>query len=465
MKKSLLNTLAVSILLLSGCAVGPTYRSPDVVVPLDWSTETPIIETDPDVWPSSDWWSVFQSIELDALIKEGMEYNYDLKAALSRIYEARARAIIVNSNFYPEFGITGEFAQKRAGSGPRSKSYDVFGFASYEVDLWGKLMYERQAAYAEVLVSLYDQEALRLSIMSAIASTFFRILSLNDRLDIAKKSVASFTEVLRIAKARFQMGYTSQLDLLQQETSLLNVEASIPDLEQQRSIAMNTLQVLVGRIPTTICIEDIGLGSLCLPDSVPTGLPSLLLERRPDVKSLEEELIAANALIGVATANFFPDFALTGDSGFSSSELKDLFNFHNRFYNFLASVTETVFSGYRLEGEYMLAQAKYCEFLANYYEGVINAFRDVENALVSIEKLTEQQRILNEAVLAATESYRLSELNYTQGFADFLFVLSAENTLLSTQDSIVQTLLESFDAYVALFTALGGGWIGTCDDL
>jgi multidrug efflux system outer membrane protein len=459
---------------LSGCGLlGPHYKRPDIPPPTAWR-ETVSATPDesapiPVAWPSSDWWRGFSSPTLDGLMGQAQAANDDIGAAVARIREADAQARIAGAALLPSLGLGGDATRQRARTtsvGPDGKlssnpaTFNSFGAqlnASYELDFWGKNLALREAASMAAVASRYDRATVELTVMTSVASTYFQTLELRDRLKVAEDNLASARETLKGLELEAQVGVLTALDVAQQETTVATLAAAVPPLRQQFGETLDALAILVGKEPEAIDVASGSLGDLAVPRVQP-GMPSELLARRPDVAQAEAQLIAANANIAAARAAFFPSINLTADGGYASSALSTLFNPASRVFAITGGLTQPIFAGGALTGQYQLNKARYAELLAGYHKAVIAAFGNVEDALIDVRETAEQQQRQEEAVARARHAYELTQAQFHAGTINILIVLSTETALFTAQDTLVQVKYSHLKALIALFSALGGGW-------
>ena len=442
-------------LLCAGCDLGPDYHRPPLDVPAGWQQPTGAA-----AWPAADWWRGFGSTELDQYMDEAERANYDLAAAVARIREADAQLRIAGAALLPTIslgaGVNSE--QVRSGSGVFNGTfYEAAPAASYELDFWGKNRASVEAARASALASRYDREVVNLTVVTGVANTYFQILAFEDRLRVATQNLANAESVLNGILAQQRAGTATELDVVQQQTVVAAQRAAIPPLQQQLQQNINALAILIGKPPEQVKVADGSLETLRVPVVAP-GLPTALLERRPDVREAEAQLVAANANIKVARAQFFPDFTLTATGGYESLALHTFLKPESGIYDLAASVTQPIFTGGSLEGQLQFSKARYDELLADYQKAAISAFSDVENGLIAARKTAEQTADEQETVVAAREAYRISTVQYRAGTVTLLTVLNTENALFPDEDTLVQDKLASLEAVVGLFQALGGGW-------
>jgi outer membrane protein, multidrug efflux system len=444
---------------LAGCDVGPDLKRPSVAEPAAWRESTAAQAA----WPSPDWWQGFSSAQLDGLIAEAQRNNYDLGAAVARVREADALVRVAGAALLPSVNAGTSAASQRepspfnGGNHITFPEYSLGLNASYEVDFWGKNQASLTAAKATALASRYDQQVVALTVVTGVATTYFQLLALEDRLKVARENLATAETVLQVIEGRRQVGTAMDLDVSQQRTIVTGLRASIPPLEQQISQTSDALAILTGKPPELVAIAPGSLYDLALPAVAP-GLPSELLARRPDVAEAEAQLTAANANIKVARAQFFPSLALTASGGFASVALSSFLSPAGTVYSAAASLTQPIFEGGSLEGQLQFSHARYDELVQNYRKAVLYAFGNVENALAATQRTSEQQAAQEATVAEARRSYQIAQGRYRIGLTDLLTVLNTENALFPAEDTLVQVRLAHMQALVSLFNALGGGW-------
>jgi NodT family efflux transporter outer membrane factor (OMF) lipoprotein len=463
----MLRSAAIGLIVcgLVACSLGPHYKRPDVPPPDTWRDPHQATAE----WPSADWWQAFNSEPLNDLMSQAQVANDDIAAAIARIQQADAQARIAGAPLLPSFGLDAGGTRQRAmeqsltpagtiRSAPRTFNSFTTGLtASYELDFWGKNRALRDAARAAALASRYDQATVQLTIMQSVASTYFQALELRDRLKVANDNVASARDTLKGLQLEAQVGTITALDVAQQETTVATLEAAIPPLKQQFGLTLDALAILVGKQPETLDVTSGTLADLAEPQVQP-GMPSELLTRRPDVAQAEAQLIAANADIAAARAAFFPTISLTADGGFASSALSTLFNPVSRVWSGTAGLTQPIFQGGALLGQYQLNKGRYAELLSDYHKAVISAFGNVEDALVSVQQTADQLQRQQQAVATARHAYELTQAQFHAGVINILVVLSTETALFTAEDILVQVKYSHLNALVALYSALGGGW-------
>jgi outer membrane protein, multidrug efflux system len=461
------------VLALAACSLGPKYKRPDVPPPAQWTGGAPTGAA----WPSADWWRAFNSPQLNQLIAEARGANDDLAAAIARVDEADAQAQVAGAALLPSVsaGIDADRARGRssiAGAGGSTgtagtvnavthpPTYNLFTStlsASYELDFWGKYRALHDAARMAAQASRYDRGTIELTVMTSVANTYFQVLELRDRLQVARSNLASAQATLDDLRTEEQVGTVTSLEIAQQATTVADLQAVLPPLQEQLQQTTDALAILVGKEPEAISIASGTLAELAEPRVTP-GLPSELLARRPDVASAEAQLQEANANIRAARAAFFPTISLTAEGGFASTALGTALNPAHRIFEVGGGLTAPIFEGGALRGQYKFTQARYTELLANYHKTVISAFGNVEDALVAVRQSAELMQRQQQAVDTARDAYQLSQDQLAAGTINILTVLNTETALFTAQDALVQAKYSHLSALVILFNALGGGW-------
>ena len=450
-------------LLLAGCLLGPNYKRPPVEAPGAYRGDSDASMAASEALGDEKWWDVFQDPVLQQLIRTAIEQNYDLRIAASRVLQAQAQVGITRANQFPTVSAGAEAFSER---NPKISS----AFPSYEanagevdlavvwnLDFWGKYRRQTEAARASLLASRWGQHAVLATVVSSVASDYFTLRELDLALDVSKKTLAARQDSLRLTSVLAKHGSASALDLRQSEQLVYTAAETIPDLERQIALQENSLSILLGRNPGPIP-RGRPLTEQPNPPAIPVGLPSELLERRPDIREAEANLVAANAEIGVAKAVFFPSISLTGTAGYESFALNNLFTHSQRMWNGAASLTQPVFAGGALRAGKRLAEAQEQEMLLTYQQTIMNAFEQVSNSLIAYQKgreFREQQELLT---TAAEDADRLSKILYEHGGASYLQVLISENNDLAAQLNLAQAELNERLALIQIYNALGGGW-------
>ena len=453
--------------LLGGCALGPAYQAPQTEVPAAYRAAVP----EPGVgWPAEAWWRGFESPELDALIADARANSPDIQAATARIRQADAQLRLTGASLWPTVGLSADAQWARTSQSRRvgtqlvptgryveSRSYGVGPSISWEVDLWGRLAAGRESAASAAQATRFDERSVALSVVAAVAGTWFQALALQDRVDVATRNLTDSEQVLAAVTARAQVGTASQLDVAQQGALVAGVRARIPGLRSQMEQQINALGVLTGRPPSALAVRPGTLANLALPP-VSAGLPSELLARRPDVAAAEADLRSANANIRVARAAFFPSITLSGRAGFENIALATLFGPGSLFLSAVGSAAQAIFDGGARSATLEGRRARYDELLANYRRAVLEAFTDVENALQAWRYTTEQEDLTRQAVATSQRAADIARAQLLAGTIDLIAVLTGQTTLFNNLDILAQVRLARFQALLALYKALGGGW-------
>jgi len=456
------------MVLLSGCMVGPDYQRPAVTTPDAFRGASAAIPPDQQSIGELKWFEVFQDEQLQELIRTALQQNYDLRDAVARVDAARANLGITQADQYPNFGIgaevpsrelsrQGEFTIPRGTSRQRTFGSVFLDLFSFEIDIWGRLRRATEASRADLLASDWNRKAVVTTLISDVATSYFSLLELDLELEIAKNTLATRSESLRLIKLQLQGGVSTLLDVRQGEQLVYGAAETIPDAERQIEQTENQISFLLGKNPGSISRSHL-LTDQQTPPEVPAGLPSKLLERRPDIQAAEQNLVAANASIGVAKAAYFPQITLTGEFGYQSTALANLFSGSRRIWSFIPQITQPIFEGGRLTSGVERAEAQQRSALAQ-YEGAIQAgFRDVSNALVQFQRIKEIRTQRELLVTALQDRKRLAYLRYQRGVDTMLNALSSDQDLFAAELSLAQTRLDELLSLVQLYKALGGGW-------
>lgn len=446
----------------SGCAVGPNYKRPEINSPAAFRGRND--GTNSSVADLA-WWRVYQDPTLQALIREAFTNNYDLRIAAARVEQSRALAMQARSQFLPSLDYNGtvgrgrnvEFNTAFPNGGAAVSSSTVLLNSFWEVDLWGRVRRLNESARAQYLASEEARRGVRLSLLGDVATAYFQLLELDQELEIARRTTNSFGESLRIFSERADAGTASGLETSRAEAALEDAAATVPAIRQEITAAENQLSILVGRNPGPI-ERTSSLFTQSLPPQVPAGLPSTLLESRPDVREVEQQLRSANAQIGESTAEFFPKIGLTSLLGKVSPELSAFTLGSANAWGIGAEAAGPVFEGGRLVGRLRQSKAARDEARLQYQRTILYAFREVSDALISREQLAEIQERQSREVAALERSVKLSTERYNAGKASYYEVLEAQQQLFPAQLGLVQTDRNQLLAVVSLYKALGGGW-------
>jgi outer membrane protein, multidrug efflux system len=446
-------------LVLAGCTVGPNYQRPPVVAPEQIRGQAGAAEA--SSLADQEWWEVFQDDELKSLIDEALRNGYDVRLAAWRVEEARAAAGISRSQFLPQVQAGAGWSRSQLSqiTNPDARPenlYDADVAVSWEIDLWGRIRRLNEAARAQYLASEEARRGVLLSLVSDVATSYFQLRELDRELEIVRRSAASFQETYDLFNRRLEAGAASGLETASAGATLATTAAGIPDLERQIEAQENRLAFLLGRNPGPIP-RGKALDDQLLPPEIPAGLPSDLLQRRPDLRAAEQQLVAANAEVGVATANFFPRISLTGVLGGVAPEVADLFG-DGRTWSVGGGLLSPVLQGRRLSHEHRAAVARWEQAKVQYESGVTNAFVEVSTSLVAYQKLAEIEKEQARAAASYREAVRLSNDRYLAGLADYLEVLDAQQRQLVAESSLARTRFDRLASLVELYKALGGGW-------
>jgi NodT family efflux transporter outer membrane factor (OMF) lipoprotein len=442
---------------VAGCATYPlTPPDAGVTPPADWNQP---VNADQAAWPAPAWWRQFGSSELDRLIEQARSGNHDLAAAVARVYQAEAQARIAGAPLLPAVSLGADAGRDGTLGGAGASSYGLALGASYEVDFWGGNRAALASARAALAASEFDRATVALTVTSGVATAYLQILSLRERLEIARLNLTIAERVLAVVEARARFGAASALELAQQRAAVAGQRAAIPALEQQEREARAALATLLGRVPQGFDVQATGLADFTVP-AIAAGVPSGLLERRPDIRRAERQLAAAQADVAAARAALFPSLELSASVGVRAATVSALFD-DNPLYSLAAALTAPIFQGGRLRAGEELAAARREELLESYRAAIIAAFADAETALDALGSLDEQAKWQAETVKQATTALGLAETRYRAGAEDLLTVLDAQRTLYQARDQEAQVRLLRLQGAVSLFRALGGGWSAT----
>jgi NodT family efflux transporter outer membrane factor (OMF) lipoprotein len=419
-----------------------------------------------DAPPTLDWWRGFRSRELTTLMEEAQTVNLDIAAATARFIQADAQARIAGAVLLPALQANGsETYSRTSGSsasglsigGREVVNYSASLSASYELDFWGKNRDAAQAAEETAVANRFDRDVVALTTLTSVANAYFQVLTSQDRLRTAEGNIASASRILEAIRQRFKAGTATDLDVAQQESVLANQRALVPPLRQTLALNVNALATLVSRPPESIRVTGGSLDRIAAPRVAP-GLPSELLTQRPDIRRQEAQLASATANVGNARAQFFPSIQLTGQGGYQSSSLVSLFQPHAAFFSMVGSLTQPIFDGGRILGNFEFTKARQDELLQIYRKTVVQSFADVDNALTSIRETTIRLRLQREVVASSRRAFQLAEQQLRAGTADIVTVLNTQLTLFQAEDLLWQAKLARLLAIVSLYQALGGGW-------
>jgi NodT family efflux transporter outer membrane factor (OMF) lipoprotein len=448
---------AALCLLVGGCSLVPDYRRPNVETPASWAISAPGNGAVMPIPVRGAWWHSFGSTEIDDLMAQSLRSNNNLLAAVARIEQAQATAEVSAAPLYPALNITGTEANQ---SGVKStRTHQILGQASYELDFWGKNRAAAGSAQTLAIASAFDADTVAMTLASTVLNTYFQVLSLGERIRLARRIAEDGRHVLSLIAVQESAGTATQLQVEQQRAVVGSFDAAVPALQQQADVALHALAVLTGRAPQNLALKANDLSGFARPD-VATDLPSVLLRRRPDIRAAEARLKAANFDIGVARAAFFPSLSLNAAAGVGA---RKLFYPPTAVTDLGASLLQPLFLGGQLQGQLRFNQARQMELVASYRQAVLTAFQDVEDQLSTLSHLLDQEAIVAGAEIAAQKAATLAEMKYRLGSADYLSVLTTEQTLYQAQDTLLQLRLLRLQTIVGLFRALGGGFDSSPD--
>ncbi|PLX84023.1 MAG: hypothetical protein C0617_09365 [Desulfuromonas sp.] len=466
MYKQVRHIIALTLfsLLLAGCTLGPDYLRPEVDTPLAWKEGAPWKEAATmDGAPKGSWWEIYGDPVLNGLEEEAAAANQDLRAAAARVDQARALARIDEADLLPRVDLNPAAGRARTpgdfafgGKGVTGDSYSVPFDLSYEIDLWGRVRRSAEASRADAGASLADYRNVLLVLQAEVAGNYFALRSLDADIALLERTVGLRRENLELVASLFEHGQVGRLDVARAETELATTEAEALGVQKRRAELEHALAVLLGRAAAGFALSPAPLD--LTPPAVAPGLPSSLLERRPDVGAAERQMAAASARIGIARTAFFPAIRLTGSAGYASTEASGLFDWDSRSWALGPAVSLPIFEAGRNRANLNRARAAYEEAVAIYRRQVLVAFAEVEDALSGLRVLAAQADAQGRAVGAAREAAEISDKRYQAGFVSYLEVVDSQRTSLQSERQAVQILGQRLQASVSLIKALGGGW-------
>jgi multidrug efflux system outer membrane protein len=449
--------------LIAGCAVGPNYHRPVVQTPSVYGnvSEGSPVQAQTASFADLPWWQVFQDPQLQDLIHTALKQNYDLQLATERINAERAQLAVTRSSLFPQASGNANFqGGKDQASQTRFNFLSLTTDAAFQLDFFGQLRRATEAARAQLIATEEAQHVVTLTLVSDVASDYFQLLQLDLELQITLDTVKAQEDSVKLTSLRLSHGVATKLDVLQAQQVLDTANASIPDLERQIGQQEDAISLLLGNYPGSVP-RGRPLASQTLPPDVPPGLPSSLLERRPDILQAEQTLIAANAEIGVAKAAFFPQISLTGSGGGGfgrSSAFTKLMSSQIGIWSYGAQVSQPIFTGGALRGNLHLAESQHEQALIAYKQAIQHAFGDVSDALIGYQKLHEVRVLQEQTVKDLAESVRLSIMRYRGGTTTYLEVLDGQRSLFNAELILAQARGAEYQSLVQLYKALGGGW-------
>ena len=454
---------------VAGCTLGPDYKRPDISAPAAFQYEPRQAAASADTL----WWQQFQDPVLDQLIAEALRHNTNIQIAAANVEQAAALLTQTRSQFFPAVGY-GAGAQRERTREPAfasllpnypnpASAYQAALQASWELDLWGRIRRQSEAAYANVLATDEARRGVILSLVAQVASSYLQLRGLDAQLDVANKTLGTYKESVELFTLQFQYGQVSMMNVAQAQSQYETAAAQIPLLESQIAQTQSSLAVLIGRDPGPI-VRGKSVYELQLPQ-VPAGVPSALLARRPDLLQAEQQLIAANAQIGAAKALYFPTISLTGAYGNASADLSKLFSGPAKVWSYAGTLAGPIFTFGAVSGQVMQAEAAQNAALLNYQLSIRNAFADVDNALVANQKLQQQLDAQIKLVAALQQYNDLARLQYDGGYTSYSTVLQAEQALFPAELNLASIRAQVFASAVNIYKAMGGGWVARADQL
>jgi len=455
------------LMLLAGCALGPDYQRPAALVPVQYKNDAPWKTVAPsDQVEKGKWWEIYADETLNGLEEQTLAANQSLKAAHARLTQAYAAAGISKADQLPRLDLNASGQRSRfllnqfgLGSGPSGVTFNYFSIPlalNYEVDLFGRVKRSIEASNADAASATADYQNILLVLQADLARSYFGLRTLDTEISLLQRTVELRKESLKMVQSQFKHGLVGQLDLLRAQTELATTDAENLGLQKQRNELENTLAILSGQPPSSFSLAAAPL-RVKIPQ-LPPGLPSSLLERRPDIAAAERQMAASSARIGVAKTAFFPAISLTGNAGFGSSQIDGLFNWDNRSWGLGPAISLPIFEGGRNRANLARAKAAYEEAVANYRQQVLVAFGEVENSLNGLQLLDRQAQSLQQAVDTATKASQISEKRYKAGLVSYLEVIDSQRSALLTERQLNQNQGQQMTTSLLLVKALGGGW-------
>ena len=454
----------------AGCMVGPNYKRPTVPVPASFRAPDPLPPSQAASFADLKWFEVFKDAQLQTLVRTALDRNYDLRDAVARVEAARANLGIQRSYQYPNFAAGGAVEINRLsrdGATPLPAQFlpsqnRNFGTAalqmlSFEIDIWGRLRRATEAARANLLGAEENRKAVVTTLVSDVATSYFSLRELDYELEISRRTLQTREQSLELTRSRQAGGVSTQLDLRQSEQLVFTAAESIPEIQRQIEQTENQISLLLAQNPGSI-LRGRGLTEQLFPPEVPAGLPSALLERRPDIRAAEQGLVAANAEIGVARAAYFPVLSLSGALGGASTQLSALFSGPNSTWSLVPQVTQPIFTAGRIKSSVRLAQAERDHALIQYERTIQTAFTEVSDALIAHQRVREARGKQEALVAALTDRLRLAYLRYRGGVDTQLNALDADRDLFQAELDLARIRLQEMLAVVQLYKSLGGGW-------
>lgn len=441
---------------LVSCAVGPNYQRPDLTVPAGYKEAPATAPAQTAV--GSNWWTLFNDPTLTKLAEDTLAANLDIKAAIARVDQAHNVTRSAAGNFFPSIGAPGSARRTGNVAGTSDTTYTLPVSLSYEVDLWGRLRRQYESAKNSEQATADDLEFVRQTAVANVAQAYFTIRLFDQQVASFEEALVLYNKQLELSETKLKAGLTPPTDRLQARTQVNNATNQLIEVKRSRAKQEHAIAILLGRPPSELSVEQAPLTTQI--PAVPTALPITLLSRRPDVAAAEHRLAAANAQIGIATANFFPSFTLSATGSLVSTNFENLLDWENRTWSAGAGLNLPIFQGGQQTAALAQAKARYQELVATYRSSVLQAFRDIEDQLSDLRFLADKAKSLEETLVNARELARLTEIAYRAGVTPYLQVIDANQTLLTNQLSAAQAQSQRLSATVLLIKALGGGWPG-----
>jgi multidrug efflux system outer membrane protein len=455
--------MSVAAAVLAACAVGPDYERPDIDMPdawrVDYASSAELI--------NRPWWQSFRDPVLDELIEIALQENQDIRIAAARVEQFLGALRSTRSRFFPQADYSGTASRNRVSeegfvaspsADPYFTQYEAAGGAAWQIDLFGRIRRQTEAAQARVYATEQARRGVILSVVTAVAASYVNLLSIDRQLEISRATLDNYAGTLKIFEMRYSGGVVSKVELSQVQSEYERARAQVPNLEAQVEAQENLISILLGRDPGPI-LRGSKIGDLARP-GVPSSLPSSLLDRRPDVVQAEQSLIAANADIGAAKSLYYPSISITGDYGGASEDLNDLLDSSARQWSIAGNITGPIFTAGAIAGQVQSAEAAREAALQTYELTVLNALREVNDALIASQKSLLSYEALARRVESLREYARLSYLKFENGAASYLEVLYANNLLFDSELIAVQAQARTFTNLIDIYKAMGGGWVG-----
>ncbi|CAM2821762.1 efflux transporter outer membrane subunit [Helicobacter burdigaliensis] len=461
--KNKITTLTFGLgLLLAGCSLSPKYEKPTTNLPQSFEVENP--KLDMSAMVSQTWWKDFEDEDLDALVKEALENNYDLAVAMERVSQARSMWGYARSDRYPSIGVQGEATRnKKNPQNNKPNNYNNFSLSAvfnYELDLWGRARDADRSAYATLLATKASRDTIMLSLVAGVAESYFALLTINNQVQISQNTLKARTENYEYRKKEYEVGKISEIDMQQAKSEMESVRAQLQSLLMEQNSAQTALMILLGRDPQGIFKVELPTKAKALPKApiVPVNLPSELLEQRPDIEAAEQDLKAANFSIGVARSAYFPTISLTGMAGYVNPKLNELIKNSSSTWNYGGNFVGNLLDFGRTSANVELSKSQYREMVLNYAQVVRNAFGEVRDSLFNYSMSEQRLKSLKDRVEALRRTLVLAELRYQEGYTNYLEVLNTQEMLFSAELEEQNAMLEHLSSAINVYKSFGGGW-------